>query len=61
MPARETYDWYLQQVWPQLDDEVRKYLETQRRYMLTLRNEDERRRFVENVIKQVKEMLDNKV
>jgi len=29
--------------------------------MLTLRNEDERRRFVENVIKQVKEMLDNKV
>ncbi len=60
MPALETYDWYLQQVWPQLDEEVRKYLKTQRRYLLTLRNEDERRRFVENVIKQVKEMLDNK-
>jgi hypothetical protein len=56
MPALESFDWYLQQVSPQLGEEVRKYLEAQRRYLLTLRNEDERRRFVANVIQQVKEM-----
>ncbi|HXG37217.1 MAG TPA: hypothetical protein VNL36_00460 [Bacteroidota bacterium] len=60
MPALESFDWFRQQVWPVLDEEGRRYLETQRQYLLTLRNEDERRRFVAKVMEQVKEMKKKK-
>lgn len=60
MPALESFDWYQRQVWPVLDEEGRRYLETQRQYLLTLRNEDERRRLVAEVIGWVKEMKKKK-
>lgn len=61
MPARDSFDWFKRQVWPVLDEEARKYLDAQRQYLLTLRNEDERRRFVAEVIARVKEMKKKKV
>ncbi len=60
MPAIETFDWFKQQVWSSLDDEAKKYLETQRDYLLKLRNEDERRRFIEEVMTAMKEMKKRK-
>lgn len=60
MPAIETFDWFKKQVWPSLDEETRKYLDAQRDYLLKLRNEDERRRFIEEVMSYIKEMKKRK-
>ncbi len=60
MPAIETFDWFRKEVWSSLDEEARKYLETQRDYLLILRNEDERRRFIEEVISSTRELKKKK-
>ncbi|MBI2619170.1 MAG: hypothetical protein HYW57_03730 [Ignavibacteriales bacterium] len=57
MPALETYDWFKKEVWSQVDDEVRKYLEDQREYLLNIRNENERQRFTHEVMDAVKRMM----
>ena len=54
MPAIETFDWFKKQVWDQLTDDARQTLDEQRDYMLTIRNENERRRFIDDLIKEVK-------
>ncbi|MEX0602328.1 MAG: hypothetical protein WD295_03235 [Bacteroidota bacterium] len=54
MPALETFDWFKSQVWSQLDDEHRRFIDRQRSYLFTIRNENERRRFVEELMNEIK-------
>lgn len=60
MPAIETFDWFKKQVWDQLTDDARRSLDEQRDYMLTIRNENERRRFIDDLIKEVKMSIKRK-
>jgi len=60
MAAIETFDWFKHQVWDHLSEEARRGLEEQRDYLLTIRNENERRRFIEDLVKDVKRSLKRK-
>lgn len=57
MPAIETFDWLKNELWPQASNELQEYLERQRSYLLTIRNENERRRFVEEVMRESRSLL----
>jgi hypothetical protein len=57
MPAIETFDWFRKEVSPMVDDEIRKFLDRQRDYILDIRNENERRRLTDKLIMQVKDMM----
>ena len=57
MPAIETFDWFKKEVWPSLDQETRDALASHREYLLTIRNEDERRRFIQEVMREVKSKM----
>ncbi len=61
MAAIHTFDWFKDQVWSSLDEGTRRFLLEQRDYLLKLRNEDERRRFVEEVIEYIRELKKKKV
>jgi hypothetical protein len=60
MPALQTFDWLKQELWPMLDEDGRAYLEQQRAYLLTLRNEDECRRLIDEVMENVRAMKKRK-
>lgn len=57
MPAIDTFDWFKRQLWSLTDDESRAFLRDQRQYLMTIRNEDERRRYTEEIMKDVKARL----
>ena len=46
MSAIDTFDWYTEKVRKDLDEKSRDFLKKQRRYLMDLRSEDERKRFV---------------
>lgn len=54
MPALETFEWFKKQVWDQLSEEARRDLDDQKDYLLGIRNENERRRFIDDLMKDVK-------
>jgi hypothetical protein len=53
MAAIDTFDWYTARVWNDLDEETREYVRRQRRYLLGLKCEDARKRFVSQFIKEM--------
>lgn len=57
MPALETFDWFKKEIWPKANDEVKKFLEERRDYLLRIRNENERRRLIEEIIGEVKSVM----
>ena len=57
MPAMETFDWFRNEVGPMVNEEIRTFLDRQRDYLLSIRNENERRRLTDELILQVKEMM----
>ncbi|HLA69788.1 MAG TPA: hypothetical protein VJN65_08790 [Bacteroidota bacterium] len=54
MPALETFDWFKNEIWPKANDEMKKFLQERREYLLQIRNENERRRLIEEVMAEVK-------
>lgn len=60
MAAVDTFDWLRNEVWPNLSEGARRFLDSQRGYMLKIRNENERRRFVEELIVDVKGLVKKK-
>lgn len=56
MPALETFDWLKNEIWPMANEDLRRFLTAQRDYLLKIRSEDERRRFTDELIRQVKDM-----
>jgi len=57
MAALDTFDWFTSSGLKNLDEEIQLFIKTQRAYLLTLRNEDERQRFVEGVIQELRYRL----
>jgi len=57
MPAIETFDWFKNEIWPKANDDVKKFLEERRKYLLQIRNENERRRLIDEVMTDVKAVM----
>lgn len=60
MPAIETFDWLKKELWPTAQNDLRLFLEEKRKYLFTIRNENERRRFVEEILTEVRSHLRGK-
>ena len=56
MAAIDTFDWFVNMTRSSTDEEKRKFIDEQRKYLLDLRSEDERQRFVEAFMKDIKEL-----
>ncbi|MEX2117403.1 MAG: hypothetical protein WEB37_10995 [Bacteroidota bacterium] len=54
MSALVTFDWLKNELWPNAQTDLRLFLEEKRRYLLNIRNENERRRFVEEIMLEVR-------
>jgi hypothetical protein len=61
MAAIDTFEWLAQQVWPSPDDEAKKIISEQRDLLIRMRSEDERLRFLEELMKQVREAKKKRV
>ena len=57
MAAIESFNWFIQTNIPSPSDEVQQTIIRQRDYLLTLRNEDERQRYVEEAYHELREVL----
>ncbi|GJQ20491.1 MAG: hypothetical protein HBSIN02_08460 [Bacteroidia bacterium] len=57
MPALETFDWFFREVQSRASEAVKKYLQEQRAYLLNIRNENERRRFLEEVMLEARSLM----
>jgi hypothetical protein len=55
MAAIDTFDWLVQQVWANPDDETKRLIKERRDFLLRIRSEDERLRYVGEVMQQVRE------
>ena len=42
MAAIDTFDWFAEKFYPTPDEETKTYLHTERQYILSIRNENER-------------------
>lgn len=60
MAALHTFEWLIQQLWPNPDEETRKELDSKRDCLLKIRNENERLRFVEEIMREAREMKKRK-
>jgi hypothetical protein len=60
MPAIETFDWFKNEIWSKATDDVKKFLDEKRDYLLHIRNENERRRLIEEIIGEVKGVMKSK-
>ena len=54
MPALETFDWFKNEIWPKANDQIKEFLTERRSYLLQIRNENERRRLIEEIMAEVK-------
>ena len=54
MPALETFDWFKNEVWSKASEQVKEFLQERRLYLLEIRNENERRRLIEEIMAEVK-------
>ena len=57
MAAIDTFDWFVSTGLTRQDDETKKLIDEQRAYLLSLRNEDERQRSVDEWMKQMREFF----
>ncbi len=54
MAARDTFEWFVGAVTGRSDPKLQQYIREQREYLLTLRSEDERQRFVDSVLDELR-------
>jgi hypothetical protein len=50
MAAIDKFDWYVASMVKNASPDKQRFIHDQREYLLTLRSEDERQRFIDNVI-----------
>lgn len=53
MSAMDTFDWFVSTALKNPDEELKKFIHSQRQYLLTLREEDEKQRFVQEFMHDV--------
>ena len=56
MAALDTFEWFVSTTIKNPDEETKRYILRQREYLFSLRSEDERQRFVDEVIQELREM-----
>ncbi len=56
MAALQTFEWFVQQFWPNPDETTKKTIQRHRDHLLKLRNENERLRYVEELMHEAREM-----
>jgi hypothetical protein len=60
MAALDTFEWLQNQFWPNPDADAKKFIHEQREYLMNIRNENERVRYVETLLTHVREMKKKK-
>jgi hypothetical protein len=55
MSAIDTFDWYNSCVWKNLDNKVKEFILRHRRFLMDLRSEDEKNRYVFQYMKEVQQ------
>lgn len=60
MSAVDTFEWYVASAAKNASPEVQRYIERQRQYLYTLRSEDERQRFVNDLRGEISLMISSK-
>lgn len=56
MSAQDTFEWCIAAIEHRPGAEMEAFIKAQREYLYTLRSEDERRRFVDGIIQQLRLM-----
>lgn len=56
MAALETFEWIVEQALLHPDAETKKLVNFQRNYLLTIRSEDERQRYLEVLVNQIRDL-----
>ena len=60
MSAIQTFDWFKDEIWAQAGEDLRRFLQKQRAYLLDIRNENERRRFAEEIMLEMRSLIRTK-
>lgn len=55
MPAIDTFEWFVHQFYPQPDPATLDLIRREREYLLDIRNENERLRYVDELLRRVRE------
>lgn len=55
MAAIDTFDWFVETAFSSLDEEAKRFIQGERMYLLGLRSEDERQRYVNEFMREMKE------
>jgi hypothetical protein len=55
MAALDTFEWYVSELRSEISPELEQYIRSQREYIFTLRSEDERQRFVDEVVQELRQ------
>ena len=61
MAAVDAFDWFVETLGTHSDPALRRLVKDQREYLLTLRSEDERQRYVEEALAECRAMTKEKV
>jgi hypothetical protein len=56
MAALDTFDWFVQASLTSSEEQMQGFIQEQRTYLRGLRSEDERQRFVEEFMKDIKKL-----
>ena len=54
MAAIDTFDWFAEKFFTTPDDQTKQFLREERRYLLSIRNENERLRYIETLMRQTR-------
>jgi hypothetical protein len=60
MAALDTFEWIIEQFLSNPDAETSKLINSQRGYLLTIRSEDERQRYLEVLVNQIRDLKKKK-
>ena len=55
MAAIDTFDWFADKFYRMPDETTKQFLEKERNYILSMRNENERLRYIETLMHQVRD------
>jgi hypothetical protein len=55
MSAIDTFDWYNSRAWKTLDEKAKEFIMHHRKFLMSLRSEDEKKRYVFQYTKEVQE------
>jgi hypothetical protein len=55
MPAIDTFEWFVQKFYPHPDSVTQELIRREREYLLDIRTENERLRYIDELVRRVRE------